>query len=98
MQRPQRLATGDGAIGRGRQGAQLIPIGEQHDGVQRGIDSLDAVEVMVEDLDGRQLAGRDRRRKVPGAAPVQVHAAELYWIHSSRGRIHVCLRLSNDRA
>ena len=59
------VARGDPTIDLGRRGHRAIGI-EVHERVERRVEPVDALEVVLEDLDRLQLApahpGRDRRR------------------------------------
>jgi hypothetical protein len=62
MQRAERRAVGDRLVG--RVGPLERRLGHQgHDGIDRRIDSLDAVEMRLDDLAGGKLPGPDQGGK-----------------------------------
>ena len=72
---PSFSPCGDGPVGGLGERAQLVALGEEDDGVQRGVDGADAVEVVVEDLHRGELTGADRGGEAGRGAPVEIHYA-----------------------
>ena len=81
VQRAERIAAGDGGIGRLRSAARLVGQ-ERDDGVDGRVDPIDAGEVGFHHLDRGELAGRDGAGEIGRRAGAEIgrgmHRAKLH--------------------